>query len=470
VIRGNKRNVLKQELNLNFKLHNKFEIEISDSETGAIKSKAEAYNIILDNYWTQLFSGYDVAYYIAYGSGTGTPAASDTDLFHAEGQKQRGGYTYDDTHFVEGWNSRTTSITLDETEAVGVTICEVGLKSQRGLTTHAMLQDMNGNPISIQKTNADILTIRSTVFFHWDVNGYANGKIKYIPSSHWFGIQPSASTLYISKGIAAGSLESLSLGASVSGNASQKKWIISGIHASAGALNVGGFRSILFTDGAFAFDLLGDYAVTSESVGTGDGSETDWPTKFELPVNGTVYIDGVASAGTISAKFKDQYIGKYMEGIDPQSTDAIHIPKQSALLDYNNSIKSTNSYYYNPYALGGNGAGVNYVYKSGQQIFTSNDMVTWIEIGAGSSGLITVPETYKFNKYWRVYANFSGYSTYPCYFVATGNYGNNVHFDEAPASGAVITADYTTPYVPKSQNNVWNGQITITLGAYTGGE
>ena len=84
MIRGQKRQLPKAKstlnMNLNMNIHNKFDIEVIDTATGKVRQRAQAENVILDKLWTQLgremwFTG------IVYGSGTGTPSATDTSLF-----------------------------------------------------------------------------------------------------------------------------------------------------------------------------------------------------------------------------------------------------------------------------------------------------------------------------------------------------------------------------------------------------
>lgn len=474
MIRGTIRGGRRENITADLRLHNRFDLELRGKD-GRLKKRARAYNVILNNYWAVLFSGSAVDYYIAYGSGTGTPDVTDTALFTQEGRKQVSGYSYDDAHYTEGWNSRTCSITLGETEANGVTIREVGLSSYlSGITTHALLQDMDGNPISVEKTSEDILTIKSTVFIHWEVGGYGGGKIRYVPASHWFGERPSVSSVDVSKGLLGGNMSTVSVSHTASGDAAQKTWTIGPIHVGPGSLNVNSFRSFMVFAG-MVFDMSrtaqsasGPYQVTGEAIGTGDGVTTDWRTAFEMPLSGTVYVDGAASAGVISPKTRGAEISIYFEGLDPQSTDAIHVPRGAVLLAQGNNIKNADSYYYNPFWEAGMGVASIYKGASSQRVYVSNDFVSWIELGAGNNGLINVPEQHRLKKYWRVYANFTGYNTYPLYFNGTSNYGNNVHFDTAPAEGAVITADYTTPFVPKDADHVWDVTVTLRLAAYSG--
>ena len=80
--------------------------------------------------------------------------------------------------------SLTRKTQLSETTAVGETITEVGIgygSSSTSLATHAMLKDMNGNPISIEKTDTDIINIYATVFAHWSTSQYDSGDVEFFP-------------------------------------------------------------------------------------------------------------------------------------------------------------------------------------------------------------------------------------------------------------------------------------------------
>ena len=62
-------------------------------------------------------------------------------------------------------------IQLGTSTANGSTLTEVGVAygaSSSNLATHAMLKDMNGNPISIPKTDTDIINVYATVYAHWN--------------------------------------------------------------------------------------------------------------------------------------------------------------------------------------------------------------------------------------------------------------------------------------------------------------
>ena len=66
------------------RLHNRFDIEIIDAKTGEIKQKAFAENVILNNWWSVIESNGIPFGNLAFGSGSGTPSASDTALFNYE--------------------------------------------------------------------------------------------------------------------------------------------------------------------------------------------------------------------------------------------------------------------------------------------------------------------------------------------------------------------------------------------------
>jgi hypothetical protein len=194
MIRGRKRTKSIQTLdpglrhigvNLNCSLHNRFDIEVVDAATGRVKQRAQAENIICDALWTRMFMPSSYFSTIHYGTGSGTPAAADTSLFTFLGYAVPS--ENDDTVYYDYDNcyaSLTRKIQLSEMTAVGETLTEVGIgygSSASMLVTHAMLKDMNGNPISIEKTDTDIINIYATVFMHWSTTQYDSGYVEFFP-------------------------------------------------------------------------------------------------------------------------------------------------------------------------------------------------------------------------------------------------------------------------------------------------
>jgi len=157
------------DIKIGVKLHNRFDIEVKDIRTGKIVQRAKAENIVLDAVYSRLNSttDYTLGKYIRYGGGSGTLAPDRTSLFDDIGYK-----TATVIEFVYNVPPIASygkkSIVLLPEDAVGETITEVGLAvstTSTTLVTHAMLEDSEGNPISIgPKTDAQEITIYSTLY------------------------------------------------------------------------------------------------------------------------------------------------------------------------------------------------------------------------------------------------------------------------------------------------------------------
>lgn len=175
-------------LNVNQKanLHNKFKLVLSDSRTGKIKQEAYAYNIILNNglsapvyqlgesrnttrffirgetyFGKEVFGGV-----IHIGSGTGILDPTRNTLFNEIARIETSFYDRDKK--IEELTASYTQVAIfDETIAQNTLITEVGLGNNpntTNITTHALIEDSEGNPITIEKGEWDILTVYSTVF------------------------------------------------------------------------------------------------------------------------------------------------------------------------------------------------------------------------------------------------------------------------------------------------------------------
>lgn len=194
---------MKKQIDINYSIHNRFDIKVFDAKTNELKQEAKAYNIIVNKLWERMLSNNnyqgDWFRHICVGSGTGTPSVSDTDLFHRE-------YTSSTWDFNDGLSnskryaysngvfSSKASIIIPALSLVGVNITEVGIGWTSGITnilsTHAMIKDLSGNQISILKTDTDIIQIIATVYVHAlnnqeeiflplvDSSGYVSGVIQ----------------------------------------------------------------------------------------------------------------------------------------------------------------------------------------------------------------------------------------------------------------------------------------------------
>ena len=212
MIRGKSRPIRKSpDFSLMAQIHNKWLVEVVDAETGEVKQRAKGLNVILDQWWDHPL---DEFARIGVGKGSGTPSASDTALFSELGRVNATG-TSDTSHIKDGYISVTFSAQIAPGTFVGETLTEVGLYHQysSGLTTyyslatHAMLQDMNGNPISIVKTATDIVNIYATTFLHFDPSGFQNGSVLLTDApgylfamiGGYFSTGSNRMTMYLSK-------------------------------------------------------------------------------------------------------------------------------------------------------------------------------------------------------------------------------------------------------------------------------
>lgn len=147
------------------KVHNRFDFELTDAKTGAVKQKCTCYNIVLNQYFTRLVGNSSTINGIMLGTGTGTPVVTRTSLFNFLIRKEA---TVVGSHIAYPTSYVRKKITLSPSECVGANITEVGfcgIQSSSGyLTTHSMLKDSEGNQIAIQKTDTDVLTVYATFF------------------------------------------------------------------------------------------------------------------------------------------------------------------------------------------------------------------------------------------------------------------------------------------------------------------
>lgn len=149
-------------------IHNRFDIEVRDAVTGELKNSAVAYNIVLNQMYTRLCGGSTYFVNIHFGSGTGTLDPARTSLFSHRGTKAAVNDTLVKSIPVSSWKRK---IVLNPEEFVGSTLSEVGVAfgaASTNLVTHSLLKDSDGSPISIVKTDTDVITIYATVFVTFD--------------------------------------------------------------------------------------------------------------------------------------------------------------------------------------------------------------------------------------------------------------------------------------------------------------
>lgn len=483
------------------KIHNRFDIEVIDGKTGKIKRKARGFNVVCNQLWSCIVASSSKSYatHIHYGSGTGTPSASDTSLFNfvaAVAVSDVG----TDSDVSNGVASRTVKIVLNVSDAVGVTIREVGLaygNSSGNLTTHAMLQDMNGNPISITKTNTDIINIYATIYLHWNSNAaefslYPGGFTSVLLGKDTNRIDALRIGLCTTNiGRHSNYVDIAQIGVSRVVDLANKKLTFNGSRLGVSSCNWNGIRFLDFgyyysaDNVALSGVLIKASAntwsthITGESVGVGDGTTTRFKTKFSFPTNASVYINGskITSGVTVkrlpSTATAVRQSGYNIAGINtlyllsvyqPENIESDFIYKPIHSVSTQNgyaNISVGGSILYNPMHSEGEGisrfAGSSWTPMT---IDVSDDGENWTRIATSSSD-ITIAQQYRASKYFKFSAGAF------CYVEGTQD-GNNIIFDTPPANGDVITIDYDTDCIAKDSDHVADISVTIQFGEYQG--
>lgn len=153
------------------KLHNRYTIKVIDADTGQTLQEATAKNVVLNQFYHHLAAnkGNETApgRKLHFGSGTGTISATRTALFTQTAEIE---LTNVQMTCTDDLATLTGKITLGESDYVGTYIREVGLSTkikypQYMLLSHALLEDSEGNPISIgPKTNTQIIELYATLY------------------------------------------------------------------------------------------------------------------------------------------------------------------------------------------------------------------------------------------------------------------------------------------------------------------
>ena len=475
-------------------IHNRFDIEVKDGITGEITQRAQAFNIICNSFWSRFKNNQTITSYIVYGEGPSastpsTPSPTDTTLFNRIGgiSTTSGTPTFD---FDSGVETIPGSIVLGLTTSVGRTIGEVGFGySDYYITTHALLQDLNGNPITIEKTDTNIITIYATLYFHWNVSGYLNGKVKIVhiqDYSYYYNsfanpIAPRTSEwLYgrhKSSGVMSNAIFDYPAMTELSGGSNYVKNYKGRVDTTQGndsdtysLRDIYLFRNI-FIDHSF-IDFT-NFNITEESVGTGDGTNVNFATAFPIQGNYKVYVDGIEQLTGVTVKtgyFKyvsmgfnliDENKNRYHSWVfHPNVGDVYYLenPDQYSFSKVESFSGSNNSA---SYPQG----------RSETDVYVSDDFEHWTKIcttGAYGraiwSGLQDIGQSYN-SPYLKLVITRSE-SDHNWWLPAFYDSDYNIIFDTAPSIGSVVTVDYTPFCIPKDSNHVLDIAVSLTYGDY----
>jgi hypothetical protein len=298
-------------------LHNRFDIKVVDAVSGKIKQTAVGFNVITNYYFNSrltaspLSKTTDLFRYIAVGTGTGTPAVTDTALFT---HLTRKAVTTLETVYEYPTSHTTKQIKLEATECNGSTITEVALEGYYSGTwsdtyyimSHAMLQDSEGNQIAIAKTDTDVVYITATFYATYTPSGFGTN-----------GIYPKPENNYLVRWLLTGSTDGYirfsRFPVEYSSDMNVKYHGSKSYSFSGGTGNTTTYQYDLpvttFLDsecnnrlvkhlgvagvGAFTFpnhEVFPPYAVDHLVIGEGDGATTEFSMKCPLIQSGTVRI------------------------------------------------------------------------------------------------------------------------------------------------------------------------------------
>lgn len=492
-------------------IHNRFDFFKTDVNTGKTEQIAQAENIILNGFWSKMFAttnsnGHSSR--MAFGTGTGTLSAARTTMFNQLGYKNvtEVSKIYDSSAHV--W-ARRVSITLNETEYVGSTLSEVSLADSFDgvLTTHALLMDMNNNPVTILKTSTDIITIYATVYAVLEDELYDSGCIivpntrltaNLPPLINWLltgGVAENVVSTFYAKYLACCApitydansqqqFQVLQVTPTISRSSSTKKLTFTMPRLAVGSANVAGglYGLLLYAGGSSLqkpvamFSMLGitNWAgsfLEGESIGTGDGSTVDFKTAFGHVRSGAVvYVDGVADTGA-TVDVGKPYSANLMKVLRLVETNSHYMTVGNAT-NYNYSaispVQGAYAIWENPFYAT---YGIDQFKGLSDEVYMSNDLETWQLIGTLSSNL-AVPGAYRNYRYIKVIREGTE-TNMACFYEANsndlaGNSVKNVHLSSAPSAGAAVTIDYTTDVIAKDIYHVFDMVIELTLAEYTG--
>lgn len=184
-------------IDANIKFKNSYRLQHIDTITGKTLHDLEFHNVVLD----QIIDAIDRVprnpnyshgeFGIAIGSGSGTPSASDTQLFHqikkfiGENQGVIGKCSKKDNNTLLFSISKTIPASASEV----YDISEVGVyfdsydSSYDKIVTHALILDSEGNPIIVKKKDTDKIILNCEVYIIFESEGIENFDIEAFVSN-----------------------------------------------------------------------------------------------------------------------------------------------------------------------------------------------------------------------------------------------------------------------------------------------
>jgi hypothetical protein len=482
------------EIKIGSKIHNRFDIEVIDSKTGQLKQRGQAENIILDRMYTRLCNFNSYFDYIHFGQGTGVVDPSRNILFDEIGYKSAVTEETIKDYPISRW---TRKIVLNPEEYVGKSITEVGIsdvgsstKSSSYINTHALIKDAEGNQLSIEKTDTDVVIIYATVFIELQnkseniqfcdirVNSlldYLTGSSISTPS---LSIGPCEfASRFSSTYVSANNTPTVSIDV-----LNKKRIYKTRFGISSGNNSLKAIREICL-NGVFNCSLpetsvFTNYNLEEIPIGIGDGVTAE----FEIPhesvksmkvkVDGSVVTNyeyqsgllenvlrGISDFGEV-IWFSNRGIYNGFNGDLYRNTGTYSIYTSEAIIERKKSMSEYIAAVYGSWGQYG---------AARAEIFLSNDMEEWAKLTTitASTNPFTqyvLPETIDSFKYIKFVLSAGNGSVRIDILPPSNGPKNTIIFNTPPSEGTIITADYTVPYIPKTADYVLDVTAEIQFG------
>ena len=166
-------------IDTNIKFKNNYRLQHIDTITGEILHDLEFHNVVLDQIIDAVISStWDYSFGIAIGDGSGTPSASDTQLFHEIKKFGEGKVTGKCSKKNDNTLLFSVSVTIPANASEVYDISEVGVCFRDDkLVTHALILDSEGNPIIVKKKDTDKIILNCELYVTFESEGIENFSI-----------------------------------------------------------------------------------------------------------------------------------------------------------------------------------------------------------------------------------------------------------------------------------------------------
>lgn len=485
-------------------VHNKFEIKVIRDGTTIQEGFAE--NIVLNRMYTRLVNLNNFFTNIVFGTGTGILDPTRTTLFNRIGNESA---QYVDAKITGNILEVTRKATLSLESYNGSTLTEVGISETTvDINTHALIKDAEGNPISISKTDLDIIKIYATVYLEVQDDAIASFNLDS-SNGYLYQLFVNNSSMTVSSKIMVSLDDSISKDINTYGAGTETELITPTSHSVAvdsvakttkisGRIGVdsgnsaGGISRIqsefLASLKIWETNPINYYTKSDVVLGVGDGSTINFNIPNKSVTDLIVKVDGVATTGyTYENERKVAHIFEILPDASSEYRDELFVygnphrhqvaggstttraSRTFASIPYNNTVVDLSNY-----KLGMNNSRNCTVYLEG-----SNDETTFTTICQVSDSSSTpmdrtsdIPITVNDYSYLRIYYTITAsynhpYLSYIFFEHKTKVDKSRIVFNTAPALDAVVTADYKMPYIPKDIDHVIDYEITLQWGEYT---